>query len=152
MRALLCKAHGPPESLEVAELPDPEPGPGQVAIQVAAAAVNFPDTLIIRDLYQFKPPLPFAPGGECAGTVCALGPGVSGLQVGDPVAAMPLYGAFAERVVCDAAGVVPLPAGLDLGLAAATLMAHGTALYALAERGTPRRRGKRCWCSAPPGG
>src|SRR3546814_17930779 len=80
MRALLCKQFGPVESLVVEEVPDPTPGPGQVVVDVAGCGVNFPDVLIIQDKYQFKPELPFSPGGEVAGTVSAVGQGVEGLQ------------------------------------------------------------------------
>ncbi|NCV32967.1 MAG: NADPH:quinone oxidoreductase family protein, partial [Betaproteobacteria bacterium] len=88
MKALLCTQHGDPELLEVRELPSPEPGPGQIRVDVHAAGVNFPDSLIIRNLYQFKPELPFSPGGEIAGVISALGEGVEGLRVGDAVMAL----------------------------------------------------------------
>jgi len=85
VRAVVCKEFGPPEKLVIEELPDPEPGPGQVLIEVKAAAVTFPDTLMLEDKYQFKAPLPFVPGGEVAGVVGAVGEGVEGLAVGDRV-------------------------------------------------------------------
>ena len=85
MRAVLCKEFGPPESLVVEDIASPEPGPGEVVLEVHAAAVNFPDVLIIQNKYQFKPPLPFAPGGEVAGVVSKLGDGVKNLKIGDRV-------------------------------------------------------------------
>ena len=87
MRAVLCKAFGPPDALVVEDVPSPTPGPGQVVIGVAAAGVNFPDVLIIENKYQFKPPLPFSPGGEVAGIVRAVGPEVAAVRPGDRVAA-----------------------------------------------------------------
>ena len=85
MKALVCVEHGPPEKLVVQDLPAPEPGKGEVRIRMHAAGVNFPDVLIIQNLYQFKPPLPFSPGGEAAGVVDAVGEGVSRYKVGDRV-------------------------------------------------------------------
>ena len=84
MRAVLCKAYGPPESLVVEEIDEPTAGPGQIVVDVKACAINFPDVLMIQDLYQFKPPLPFSPGGEIAGTISAIGDGVDGFTVGAP--------------------------------------------------------------------
>ena len=85
MRAVLCKAFGPPESLVVEEVEDPKPGQGMIVVDVHACAINFPDVLIIQNLYQFKPALPFSPGGEVAGVVSALGEGVTEVRVGDRV-------------------------------------------------------------------
>ena len=98
MRAVLARRHGPPESLQVENLPSLVPAPGEVVVAVHAAAVNFPDTLIIEDKYQIKPPLPFSPGGEVAGLVKALGAGAgdAGFRVGDAVIAACRYGGFAE--------------------------------------------------------
>ena len=83
MRALLSTASGGPETLVMGELPEPTAGPGQVVVAVKACSINFPDTLMIVDLYQFKPERPFAPGGEIAGTVEAIGEGVTGFAIGD---------------------------------------------------------------------
>lgn len=135
MKALLCKAWGPPEALRVEDVPDPQPGKGQVVINVKAASVNFPDTLIIRNLYQFKPDLPFAAGGECAGVVRAVGEGVTRVKPGDRVTALTLYGSFAEQVACDAGAVATMPANLDFVTAAAFVMTYGTSYHALADRG-----------------
>jgi NADPH:quinone reductase len=134
MRAVLCKEFGPPESLVVEEVPDPTPGPGQVVIDVAGCGVNFPDVLIIQDKYQFKPELPFSPGGEVAGTVRAVGEGVEGLAEGDRVLGMLGWGGMAERVAVPAASAVPVPDGVDLVEAAGFLMAHGTSHHALVDR------------------
>jgi len=109
MQALLSKEVGGPETLVLEEMPTPDPAKGQVRIRVRAAGVNFPDTLIIRDLYQMKPPRPFAPGGEIAGEVEALGDGVTHLKVGQRVLGMIGFGGFATHVVADAARVIPIP-------------------------------------------
>jgi NADPH:quinone reductase len=134
MRAVLCKEFGPPESLVVDDAPDPTPGAGQVVVDVAGCGVNFPDVLIIQDKYQFKPDLPFSPGGELAGTVSAVGEGVDGLAVGDRVLAMLGWGGMAERVAVPAAAAVKVPDGVDLVQAAGFLMAHGTSHHALVDR------------------
>lgn len=134
MKAVLCKQHGLPETLVVEDLPSPVPGPRQVVISVKACGVNFPDTLIIQNLYQFKPALPFSPGGELAGVVKAVGEGVKRLQVGQPVLAFTGWGGFAEEVLADAKQVVPLPPGLDFAVAAAFMMTYGTSYHALKDR------------------
>lgn len=85
MRALVCRRYGPPENLEVAELPEPVPGPGEVLVDVRAAAVNFPDVLLVANTYQVPVPLPFVPGSELAGEVLAVGDGVQGIREGDRV-------------------------------------------------------------------
>lgn len=135
MRALLCKEFGPPETLVLEECPDPQPGPGQVVVDVQAAGVNFPDTLIIEGKYQFRPPFPFSPGAEAAGTVAALGEGVSNVALGDRVIAMCGNGAFAEKVVCNAGSILPIPAEMPADKAAAFSMVYGTSWYALKQRG-----------------
>ncbi len=134
MKAVLCKQHGLPETLVVEEVPSPVPGPKQVLIRVQACGVNFPDTLIIQNLYQFKPALPFSPGGEVAGVVAAVGEGVKHLQPGIPVLAFTGWGGFAEEVLADARQVVPLPPGLDAKIAAAFMMTYGTSYHALKDR------------------
>lgn len=135
MRAILCVRHGPPEMLEVAELPDPVPGAGEVVVEVSAVGLNFFDTLIIRDLYQVKPPLPFSPGGEFAGHVAALGPGVTEFAVGDRVCGYLTHGAAREKIVAPASLLAPVPEGLDMAKAAGLLITYCTALYALRDRG-----------------
>jgi NADPH2:quinone reductase len=134
MRAVLCKSFGPPENLVVEEVPDPTPGPGQVVVDVAGCGVNFPDVLIIQDKYQFKPELPFSPGGEISGTVSAVGEGVEGLQVGDAVLATLGWGGMADKVAVHATSAIPVPSGVDLVQAAGFLLAHGTSHHALVDR------------------
>ena len=134
MKALLCKEHGPPEQLVLEEVPVPEPGKGEVRVKVAVAGVNFPDTLIIRNLYQFKPDLPFSPGGEAAGVVDAVGEGVEHLKAGQRVLAMTGHGAFAERIVADASRVIPIPDSMPDDIAAGFTMTYGTSHHALKQR------------------
>jgi NADPH2:quinone reductase len=134
VRAVLCKSFGPPESLVVEEVADPAPGPGQVVIDVHACSINFPDVLMIQNLYQFKPPLPFSPGGEVAGVVSATGEGVAGLSVGDRVLASTGWGGLAEKVAVAEGSVIPVPGDLDLVHASAFLYAYGTSQHALADR------------------
>ena len=134
MRAVLCKEFGPPETLVVEEVRDPEPGDGQLVVDVAGCGVNFPDVLIIEDKYQFKPELPFSPGGEIAGTVSAVGSGVEGFAVGDRVLATLGWGGMAEKVVVSALAAIRVPDGVDLVHAAGFLLAHGTSHHALVDR------------------
>ena len=138
MKAILCTTYGPPESLSIQDLPSPQPGPDQVLVSVRAAGVNFPDTLIIRNLYQFKPPLPFSPGGECAGVIKALGAAVKNFKVGQRVTVFTAWGAFAEEVLADSAQVTPIPDGLPFELAASFVMAYGTSYHALKDRAALR--------------
>lgn len=134
MKALLCVEQGPPEKLQLKDIPTPEPGKGEVRVKIAAAGVNFPDALIIQGLYQFKPPLPFSPGGEASGTVDAVGEGVEHLKVGDRVLAMTGHGAFAEYLIAEAAKVVPVPDAMPLDIAAGFTMTYATSHYALKQR------------------
>jgi len=135
MKAVLCKAYGPPESLVVEELPSPVPGPGEVVVSVKAASVNFPDVLIIQNKYQFKPPLPFSPGSEIAGIVKAVGDDVTTVKAGDRVMAVTTYGAFAEEVKTEARRLLPLPPGMDFESAAAFGLTYATSDHALRDRG-----------------
>ena len=135
MKAVLCKAYGPPETLVIEDVPSPEPGPGDVVVSVKAASVNFPDVLIIQNKYQFKPPLPFSPGSEVAGIVKAVGDGVTNVAAGDPVMAFTTYGAFAEEVMTDARRLLPLPPGMDFVSAAAFGLTYATSDHALRDRG-----------------
>jgi NADPH2:quinone reductase len=135
MRAIVCKEFGPPESLVLDEVDDPEPGAGQVVIDVHACAVNFPDVLIIQNLYQFKPPLPFSPGAEVAGVVRSVGDDVAGLAVGDRVFASTGWGGLAERVAVAAGACIAVPDGIDFAPASAFLYAYGTSHHALKDRG-----------------
>ncbi len=135
MRALLSKVSGGPETLELSELPDPVAGPGQVVIAVKACAINYPDVLIIEDKYQFKPPRPFAPGGEIAGTIAELGEGVTGWAVGDRVIAMIGNGGLAEKVVANVAALYRLPEGRSFAEGASLILTYGTTIHALRDRG-----------------
>jgi len=131
MKAVLCEAFGPIENLRVAELPSPEPGPGQLLVDVKAASINFPDTLMVEGRYQVKPPLPFTPGAELAGVVAAVGEGVDRFEPGDPVIASTGTGAFAEQCVVDAVRTVPMPEGMDFESGASYVLVYGTSLHAL---------------------
>ena len=134
MRAVLCKEHGPPESLVVVDVPSPSCGPTQVRVAVHACGVNFPDTLIIQNKYQFKPPLPFTPGGESAGEIVEVGSAAQGFRVGDRVIAMVGWGGFADEIVTDAANVMPIPEGMGYVTAAGFTMVYGTSYHALKQR------------------
>ena len=135
MKAVLSKEVGGPDTLVVEDLDSPAPGKGEVLIDVAACAINFPDSLIIKDMYQMKPPRPFSPGGEISGTVAALGEGVSGWQVGDRVIAGIGAGGLREQVVVSAARLFKVPEGIDLVQASALLMTYGTTIHGLKDRG-----------------
>ena len=134
MKALLCTQHGDPELLEVREVASPEPGAGQLRVDIHAAGVNFPDSLIIRNLYQFKPPLPFSPGGEIAGVVSAIGEGVKGFQLGDSVMALCGHGGFAQQAVVEAAKAVKIPPGVSMEMAASFTMVYATSYHGLVDR------------------
>ncbi len=135
MKALLSTQPGGPETLELQEVATPTPGKGEVLIAIKAASVNFPDTLVIRDMYQFKPERPFAPGSEVAGIIEAVGEGVSNVKPGDSVfALLNSSGGFATHTVIDAMRCVPLPEGMPHDEAAAFMMTYGTSYYALKDR------------------
>jgi NADPH:quinone reductase len=134
MRAILCQQHGLPDSLIYTDIPEPVLGKGEVLIQVAACAVNFPDVLIIQDKYQFKPELPFSPGGEISGIVEQVSPEVKNLKVGQRVLALCGWGGFAEKVKVQADRVFPIPPQMDFITAASTLYTFGTAYHALKDR------------------
>lgn len=136
MKAIVCKEFGPPEKLVYEDVDDPTPGPGEMVIDVHAATVTFPDTLMIEDKYQFKAPVPFIPGGEGAGIVAELGEGVEGFAVGDRViGSTMLVGGFAEKILAKAGSTRKL--GDNVGFAEATgmLYAYGTSYYGLKHRG-----------------
>jgi NADPH2:quinone reductase len=134
MRALLSHRPGGPETLELGEIPEPVPGSGEVRVAVRACGVNFPDLLIIQDLYQVKPPRPFAPGGEIAGIVDAFGTGVEGLRAGDRVLMSPVRGGMAQKVVGPAANCWNIPDAMPFDEAAALLLTYGTSQHALQDR------------------
>lgn len=132
MKAVVCKEFGAPEKLVIEEVADPTPSAGQVLVEVRAAALNYPDVLIIDDKYQFKAKPPFVPGGEVAGVVTALGDGVKDVAVGDEIVAFGRpTGGFAERAVVDASEVRPLPKGLGFSEATGLGYAYGTGYYGL---------------------
>jgi NADPH2:quinone reductase len=135
VKAVLCKAYGPPESLVVEEIESPSPGAGEVVISVRAASVNFPDVLIIQNKYQFKPSLPFSPGSEVAGVLKAVGEGVDGFKPGDRVMAFTTYGAFAEEVRTEARRILAIPDGMSFTQAAAFGLTYATSDFALRDRG-----------------
>jgi NADPH2:quinone reductase len=134
MKAVLCKQHGLPDTLVVEDIPSPKAGAKQVVISVKACGVNFPDALIIQNKYQFKPELPFSPGGEVAGVVKEVGEGVNHLNVGDTVIAMTGWGGFAEEVLTDASRVFPVPPMFNFKTAATFAYVFGTSYHALKDR------------------
>jgi len=135
MKAIQCVEWGPPESLMLGEVPTPEPRAGEVRIRVEAAGVNFPDALIVQKKYQVQPQLPFVPGTEVAGSVDAVGPGVTDFRPGDRVAAFVGLGAFAQYVCAPLAAVVPLPRSVAFDAAAAFTLTYATSHHALFDRG-----------------
>jgi len=135
MKAVLCKTLGPARDLVLEDVASPQPRKNEILLDVQAAGVNFPDTLIIEGKYQFQPPLPFSPGGEAAGVVAAVGEKADALKVGDRVMALTGWGAFAEQVAVPFYNVLPIPASMDFTTAAAFGMTYGTSMHALRQRG-----------------
>jgi NADPH:quinone reductase len=134
MKALLSRQPGLPETLVLEEIPDPVPGPGQVLIKVHAVGVNFPDLLMIQDLYQIKPPRPFSPGGELAGVVEQVGEGVTNVRLGDRVLVSPVRSAMAEKAIGQANNCWKIPDAMPFDEAAALLLTYGTSQHALQDR------------------
>ncbi len=135
MKAVVCKEFGPPENLVVEEVDDPVAGEGQLVIDVKAAAVTFPDTLMLEDKYQFRTGVPYTPGTEGAGVVSQVGPGVEGWQIGDRVSGgLGTTGAYAERLLIPAASARPIPDGIDFDAVTGLNYAYGTTLYGLRYR------------------
>ncbi|MDR1968321.1 MAG: NADPH:quinone oxidoreductase family protein [Burkholderiaceae bacterium] len=134
MHAWLCENPVGVDALVWKELPTPQPGPGQALVRIQAASLNFPDLLIVQNKYQTKPDLPFVPGSEYAGVVEALGPGVTGLKVGQRVACLSGTGGFATHVLAPADRCVPLPPGFPPVDAAAFIMIYATSHHALLDR------------------
>ena len=134
MKALLCTRYGTPDDLEIADIADPSPAPGEAVVRIKAAALNFFDTLIIANKYQTKPPLPFSPAAEFAGQVESVGAGVSSVKAGDRVMAYTRYGAARERIAIDAGVLVKIPDRLDFNRAAGLCVTYGTTLHALQDR------------------
>jgi len=135
MKALLSHEAGGPETLRLTDLAELSPGPGELLVRVRAAAVNYPDVLIIEDKYQFKPPRPFAPGGEIAGEVEAVGEEVVGWKPGDRLIAVPGWGGMAEKIVIPSKIAIPLPAERSFTDGAALLLTYATSIHALYDRG-----------------
>jgi NADPH:quinone reductase len=135
MRAARCEEYGGPANVVIRDIPSPEVTPGHVVVDVAAAAVNYPDLLFIANRYQVSAPLPFTPGSEFSGRVAAVGEGVTGLSVGDLVYGSVFNGAMAEQVLVPARAVAPVPAGLSLVEAAAFRVTYLTAYQALVTAG-----------------
>jgi len=134
MKAVVCHAFDGPDALVFGEMPDPRPGPGEVLVDVHAAAVTFMDVLMVSGKYQMRPPLPFAPGNDAAGIVTAVGQGVSRFSVGDRVACGNWTGAYAERMVAREETTVALPPSVDFVTGATVRHGYGTAHYALVQR------------------
>lgn len=134
MKAMLSRRVGGPETLELAELPDPTPDAGEVVIAVKACGVNYPDSLIVEDRYQFKPPRPFAPGGEVAGLVEAVGAGVTACKPGDRVIGSLTWGGMAEKVALPATRCTPMPPNMPFDEASALVLTYGTSIHALKDR------------------
>jgi NADPH2:quinone reductase len=134
MKAMLSRQIGGPETLTLDELPDPKPGPGELLLAVKACGVNYPDVLIIEDRYQYKPARPFSPGGEVAGVVEAVGPGVSGFEPGDRVIGSTLWGGMSEKLVLEAGTCIAMPASMPFDQASALVLTYGTTIYALKDR------------------
>lgn len=135
MKAVLCKAFGPADTLVIEDTSSPHIKKNEVLLDVHAAGINFPDTLIIEGKYQFKPPFPFSPGGEAAGVISAVGENVSHLNVGDRVMALTGWGSCAEQIAVPAYNILPMPDAMDFTTAAAFSMTYGTAMHALKQRG-----------------
>lgn len=138
MKAALCKSFDGPQSLIVEDIPEPMPGPGQIRIKVEAAALNFFDTLIIRNKYQYKPELPFSPAAEMAGTVDVLGEGATGFTKGQRVLAYSGWGGAREKAVVKAEMAIPVPEGVAPEIAAGLTVTYGTAMHGLRDRGSLR--------------
>lgn len=134
MKAILCKEYGPADTLVIEDVPSPVAKGRGVKVRVKAAGLNFPDTLIIEGKYQLKPTLPFSPGGEMSGEVIAVGEKVTRFKVGDRVAGLTGYGAFAEEVIVPEHNLLLLPGGMSDEKAAAFMMVYGTSYYALKQR------------------
>jgi NADPH2:quinone reductase len=135
MKAILCTHFGTPDDLELADIPEPEAGPGEAVVAIKAAALNFFDLLIIAGKYQHKPPFPFSPAAEFAGVVESVGPGVSNVAPGDRVIGWTGWGAAREKIAANAAQLAKLPENLDFERAAGLTVTYATSLYGLRERG-----------------
>ena len=135
MRAVVCEEYGPPSSLAIRDLPDPVAGPDDAVVAIRAAAINFPDLLIMENQYQVSVPTPFTPGSEFAGEVVSVGANVTNVRIGDQVMGGSFVGSFAEQVRVAAASLKPIPAGLTIEQAAAFSVTYRTAYHALVTVG-----------------
>jgi NADPH:quinone reductase len=135
MKAALCKTLDGPGAIVIADVATPKPGPGEVAVAVKCASLNFLDTLITRGKYQYKPALPFSPGAEFAGTVVELGAGVTGVKLGSRVCGYSGWGAAAERVIVKADALTPVPDAVSFAVASGVTVTYGTAMHGLKDRG-----------------
>lgn len=149
MKAMLSTAPGGPDSLEWSDLPTPEPVSGQVLVRIVAAGVNYPDTLIIQDLYQMKPPRPFAPGGEISGEVVGIGDDVAGFSLGDRILALTGHGGFATHICVDADQAVKFPSEMSFEDAACFIFTYGTSYHALHDRARIQHNSFTSWRSNP---
>jgi len=134
MKAIVCEQYGLPSTLVYKEVPIGQPKSNEVRVAVKACSINFPDTLIIQGLYQFKPPLPFTPGNDIAGIILEAGEEVKHLKAGDAIFGFTMQGGFAEEVIVPANQIFPKPAGIDFPIAASFLLAYGTSYHALKDR------------------
>ena len=134
MKAIVSQSPGGPDTLAMIDLPEPQPGKGEVRIRVEAASVNFPDLLIIEDKYQYKPERPFSPGAEISGTIDAVGEGVTEPRIGTRVLAMLGWGGMAQMVVVAAAKALPMPDAMPFDEAAALVLTYGTSYHGLRDR------------------
>jgi len=139
MKALLCTRYGTPDDLELADIAEPETGPGEAMVKIHAAALNFFDTLIIAGKYQYKPAPPFSPAAEFAGIVESIGASVTGFRPGDRVLGYVTYGAARERVAVSVDRLIKIPDALDFDRAAGICITYGTTLYALKNRAALKR-------------
>ena len=134
MKALLCTRYGTPDDLEVVDIDDPQPTPGEAVVRIEAASLNFFDTLIIAGKYQYKPTMPFSPAAEFSGVVESLGAGVAAVKTGDRVVGYMTHGAARERVAISTDKLIGMPDGLDFDRAAGVCITYGTTLHALKDR------------------
>ncbi|HMM66063.1 MAG TPA: NADPH:quinone oxidoreductase family protein [Dokdonella sp.] len=141
MKAIICENWGAPSMLKLLEVPSPVPGPNQVRVRVRVAAVNFPDALMVAGKYQFRPELPFSPGGELSGEIIEVGSEVKRLAVGDKIVGLATHGAYAEEAIIEASQALPLPkdiADAEFELAGSFVLTYGTSLHALKDRAQAR--------------
>jgi NADPH:quinone reductase len=135
VKALLSHEPGSPDTLKIEEVPDPQPGPGELLVRVRACAINYPDVLIIEDKYQLRPARPFAPGGEIAGEVEQVGDGVTGWEIGDRIIAVTGFGGLSEKVLLPASAAIRLPDERSFDEGSALLLTYATSIHALLDRG-----------------